>query len=330
MSTRLLNKMVGCLLGTAIGDALGYQVEFQHVEPVKPYKVTDFAEHTHRMPDGKAMFSDDTQMAMAVARGLLRSGSLSVEETAEEVAEEFIAWLHDPENTRAPGNACLTGCRNLEAGKHWRESGKPDGRGCGTAMRSMVYGMWSPGATPAAWRKAEELAGYHSYMTHGSDSAAASAAAVAVTVSALLNESDIPPKEAVRLGIVAARRFDDEAADLFEAAVTCAEGKAPDGGTVTPSRVLDLWRGWRGWRGDEAVAASIYCFLSNPDDYHDAVLMAANSPGDSDSLAAITGAFVGAHLGATAIPYAWVDNIEKVDQLNALAARMYGSLAASK
>ena len=85
----------------------------------------------------------------------------------------------------------------------------------------------------------------------------------------------------------------------------------------------DVLDEWRGWAGHEAAAASLWCFLQHPDDYSKAVLLAANSPGDSDSLAAITGALVGARVGASGIPENWRHQIEKSDQLAVLSERLY-------
>jgi ADP-ribosylglycohydrolase len=79
---------------------------------------------------------------------------------------------------------------------------------------------------------------------------------------------------------------------------------------------------WRGWAGHEAVAASLWCFLQHPDDYEAAVLLAVNSPGDSDSLGAITGALVGANVGLSGIPEHWVAQVEDSAGLRELGERI--------
>lgn len=304
-------RVEGVVLGTAIGDAMGYPTEFMSMDSIrKQYgRVEDFV---YDPP----IYTDDTQMMRAVAEGLLRARSWhDLDAAAREVAEEFIAWANSEENNRAPGGACMLGCRNLERGNHWRVSGKLNGGGCGAAMRSMAYGVWFKEPLRAA-----EWAAEHSAMTHRSPPAKASAAAVAAIVSALCQ--GYSPIEACVLGEEAARRYEDRTADMMARArelALKAQGQIPELRAETLRRVLDAWRGWT---GHEAVAASVFCFLLTPDSYPEAVLNAINSPGDSDSLGAITGAFCGAYLGSQAIPEKWRLEIEKSDQLHALASRI--------
>lgn len=75
-----------------------------------------------------------------------------------------------------------------------------------------------------------------------------------------------------------------------------------------------------GWIAEEALAAGLYCFLMLPDDPQAVVRRAAYSSGDSDSIAALAGAFAGAHHGAAAWPGEWVRHIEYRDRLLALGS----------
>lgn len=77
-----------------------------------------------------------------------------------------------------------------------------------------------------------------------------------------------------------------------------------------------------GWVGDEAVALALYCILRYPDDYLACVRRAANTNGDSDSIACIAGGIMGARLGLEAIPLAWRQRCEHHDSLLALGMRM--------
>jgi ADP-ribosylglycohydrolase len=78
----------------------------------------------------------------------------------------------------------------------------------------------------------------------------------------------------------------------------------------------------RGWVGEEAVALALYCFLKYPNDYAKTVIRAANTNGDSDSIACIAGSISGAYLGIDAIPSDWTSRIEKSDYLADLAMRL--------
>ena len=71
---RTLDKYRGCLLGGGAGDALGYVVEFQSrrsiIDRYGPRGITDYELH-----GGVAEISDDTQMTLFTAAGLLRAGA---------------------------------------------------------------------------------------------------------------------------------------------------------------------------------------------------------------------------------------------------------------
>jgi ADP-ribosylglycohydrolase len=77
-----------------------------------------------------------------------------------------------------------------------------------------------------------------------------------------------------------------------------------------------------GWVGEEAVALALYCFLRYPNNYAKMVIRAANTNGDSDSIACIAGSISGAYLGIDAIPSDWTSRIEKSDYLADLAMRL--------
>lgn len=293
---KLFDRVAGVIFGTAIGDAMGAPVEFQYVNPDKPVV------HDLKCYRGVARYTDDTQMMAATFLGLLQANTwVSVDDSAEAIAQEYMRWSVSPENTRAPGGACMLGCRNLARGVAWRESGKVDGGGCGAAMRSMAYGVWHRLPSPLATMWAAQ----HALMTHRHPMAMASAAAVAAGVQAGLDDGS-PETVAVAMAVAAAQ-YDRETKMMLREA-SLGEGPA--------AVVLDRWRGWA---GHEAVAASLWCFMRHPDSYREAVLLASNSPGDSDSLGAITGALVGARVGLKGIPEAWVSKIENYDNLEWLA-----------
>lgn len=327
------DRIEGVVFGTAIGDALGYPVEFLDLDSIRRRhgRVTGFVEvrSLPGHPEPVALYSDDTQMFVAVAEGLLKSRTRSnLDEAAYAVAEELVRWVDSPENNRAPGGACMLGCRNLAMGMDWRVSGKLHGGGCGAAMRSMAQGIW-------CWEdpvQAAQWAGEMALMTHRLPMAQASAAAVAAIVAALL--CGAMPLAAAEQGIQAAECYDSGTArmlrDAVERAQMARQLRVPRIECPTPcgmgTEVADILEGvldqWRGWSGHEAVAASLFCFLTFHESYADTVIAAVNSAGDSDSLGAIAGAFSGAYLGAGRIPIEWRQSIEKATYLRGLASRM--------
>ncbi|MEM1010278.1 MAG: ADP-ribosylglycohydrolase family protein [Myxococcota bacterium] len=76
-----------------------------------------------------------------------------------------------------------------------------------------------------------------------------------------------------------------------------------------------------GWVAEEAVASAMYCFWRHPNDFRAAVLLGANTDGDSDSIACITGGVLGARLGKEAIPAHWCRDIENAQVLEDLATQ---------
>jgi ADP-ribosylglycohydrolase len=89
-----------------------------------------------------ALFSEDSQMTIAVAEALVEASHGNLDSIMETTKNEFVKWRHSPENNRAPGNTCLAGVPNMERGVHWLESGMPDSKGCGSAMRVAPIGYF--------------------------------------------------------------------------------------------------------------------------------------------------------------------------------------------
>ena len=316
MKIEAKDRIDGVVFGTAIGDALGYPVEFMSMEQIVDVhgRVEDYV--GPRNKGGAALYTDDTQMFRAVCEGLaMVSDWENLESAAEAVAQEFVDWSVSPDNTRAPGASCMAGCRALRDGKPWGEAG-PESGGCGAAMRSMAYGIWHDTPKYAAYWASE-----HANMTHRHPMGRASAAAVAAIVSAL--RAGVDPVGAVEIGAHAAWGLDEETGWMIEDAMVMAESARLDVSQGRMGALEQMLDKNRGWAGHEAVAASVFCFILFPDSFEDAVLAAVNSPGDSDSLGAITGSFSGAYLGGLAIPTAWVQQIEDMKGLRDLADKLY-------
>ena len=301
-----LQKPKSVIFGLAIGDALGYPTEFLSLDQIK----AEYGENGISELPESALFSDDTQMSVAIAEALITAGDQDLETIMDAISEEFIKWRHSPENNRAPGNACLTGVSNMERGVHWSESGVPDSKGCGSAMRVAPIGYLYQN-NPV---KLKEVARASSICTHGHRTAAAASVGAANLVKLALDgvepENMIPEMLSFTAGI----------SGEFDAAIS----------KVTkclgwPNEEDALKYLGKGWIGEEAVALALYCFLKHPDDYRKTVLRSANTNGDSDSIACIAGGISGAYLGIDAIPDKWIKYIEKASYLEDLAQRLADS-----
>ncbi len=301
----LLSRFQGCMLGLAVGDALGRPTEFLHsMEQIRqefgPAGVTDLKSDRH--PAGT--YTDDTQMSLCVARALIRAGHQTLDELMEDMAAEFVAWNRSPENDRAPGNTCMAGCANLERGLPWREAGVAESKGCGSAMRTAPIGLFFH----EDQTRLIEVARASSLATHGHPTALAAAAGTALLLAWAVN-GDEPEDYPRRLAeTLMAMPGGGETAALV--------AKVPGLLDSPPDEVLRKGVLGEAWVADEAVASALYCFCRSPDQYRETVITGANTVGDSDSIACIAGAVSGAYNGLAGIPDEWRQRVEQSEYLH--------------
>lgn len=302
---------VGVVLGAALGDAMGHPTEFLSMarihEKYGPSGVAKFELYWNR--DGKhfAPYTDDTQMAECVLRTLLasRAAGDDLDATMTAMASAFVGWARDPQGGhRAPGNACLAGCKALAAGAPWREAGGESAGGCGSVMRAYPFGLVFADDLARAERWAVE----HSKLTHRDPIALAACAAMSVGIALFSRGNGVT--ETLSEMVAAACRYSPKTAAMMAMAMEDALSG------VGPEETLDRLRGWA---AHEAIAAAVYVVQRHPDDARKAILEGANTPGDSDSIATLAGALVGARVGVAGLPAQWVNDIERSEELTALA-----------
>ncbi|MFZ3593692.1 ADP-ribosylglycohydrolase family protein [Streptomyces sp. BH104] len=323
----------GSLLGLALGDALGYPTEFSDVPAILdrhgPWREMELPGHP------VAYITDDTQMALAVARALPRSGPLAPERFERPLREEFVDWYESPDNNRAPGNTCLRACALLKTeSRSWQEASQIHSKGCGANMRVTPLGL-APGLSDEQRAGAAQL---QAGLTHGHPTGLAAADLTAHAVRLLAAGAE-------PTGLVGRLR-----SYAYENRETYHEAWLGDlwrrGEEPTPQRFIA--RGWdeclgvldrlrdalrepspetdpclatgAGWIAEEALATALLSFLLFVDEPVLALRRAACTSGDSDSIAALAGAFAGAHLGADAWPKEWTDRIEHREELSRFGA----------
>ncbi len=298
------------LFGVALGDALGAPTEFLRLNGVKDLagiKQRYGSEGIQEPPD-PALYTDDTQMTIALTEGLLEAGlAADLDTQMEAIGRAFVKWLHSPENNRAPGSTCMAGVRRFESGMSWRESGIPQSKGCGSAMRVATIGYLYQHDES----RLREVAHSSGIITHGHPAAVAASIAAAYLVKLALD--GVPPQEYLRRVM----EFTDGISDEFDQAILRIGHVL---GWVDEERALNHLG--EGWVGEEAVALALYCVLRYPDDFVACVRRGANTNGDSDSIACIAGGIMGARLGLAAIPADWRKRCEKRDYLIELGERM--------
>ncbi len=293
---KLEGKIRGTIIGLAVGDALGYPIEFTK----KP--VWNGETDTKEMNLSRstiARYSDDTQMSIAVANALIATPiEYDLEKTMALVRGEFITWLNSPDNNRAPGSTCIQGVENLKMGRDWKKSGVVS-RGCGAAMRTAPIGLVFYNHP----EKLVEIAEASSVCTHAHPTAVASGVATAYLTSLALKEED-PNTYISRLVTLAKSRFGEDSREFVE------KIKQVEQALTMKDKHQAITTLGEGWKGHEAVAIALYSFLRSPKDFEETIITAVNHNGDSDSTGCIAGAISGAYNGIQAIPQRWINVIE--------------------
>ncbi|NUR41061.1 MAG: ADP-ribosylglycohydrolase family protein [Streptomyces sp.] len=324
----------GTLIGLALGDALGFPTEFNDVPSILA-KCGPWREM--QLPE-RALVSDDTQMTLALGRGLrtaMDRGLLGPLRLERPLREEFVDWYQSPENNRAPGRTCLTACNLLKDERRlWQDASQIGSKGCGANMRVAPIGL-APGLSDEQRSGAAQL---QSALTHGHPTALAASDLTAHAVRLLAQGAE--PTGLVGLlrsyAIENRTRYherwlgdlwtrsQDPSAEHFIARGwdECLEilDRLRDAvRTVSPETDPCLATG-EGWIAEEALATGLLCFLLFVDEPVTALRRAACTSGDSDSIACLTGAFAGAYHGVDAWPVEWADRIEYQSELATLGA----------
>ncbi|GAA1516243.1 hypothetical protein GCM10009761_18340 [Agromyces terreus] len=326
----VVDRVEGALLGGAIGDALGYPIEFSKGSELGEIIVTYGG-----FPVGDGSISDDTQLTLFTVEELsslthddvraVRRASHSANvrwygtqvRQAPDAAATGLAtesWLYA---RRAPG---MTMMGSIGEVAHQSDAALVmdavnESKGCGTVMRAAPYGL-VPGWTP---RFAFDAAASAAALTHGHPTAAEAAGATAMIVRLLVD--GLSPVDAVQhtVGFLALAGGAGETIAALRSACELVLAGAP-----TRTRVESLGDGWT---AEEALAIAVYAALAFPGPEHigDALALAVSHDGDSDSTGAICGNLLGAAHGRGALPPGLVDQVEGRDTILRLARRLAAS-----
>ncbi len=299
-----VHQIEAVLFGLALGDALGYPVEFMSLQAIRQKYPPNGIQNV----SFPAYYSDDTQMTLALAEGIMDAGiHAPIDSLMQSVSNHFIKWLNSPDNNRAPGRTCITGVKHFQSGVSWSEAGLVESKGCGSAMRVAPLGYIYQNDEV----RLREVSIATSQITHRHPTAIAATVAAAYLVKLAL--------DAVPTATYMSRLYEfvSGISDEFDLAILRVGHVL---GWANEDLALDHIG--QGWTGEEAVALALYCVLRYPDDYLVCIRRAANTNGDSDSIACIAGGIMGARLGLSAIPLDWRTNCENALGLSDLAHRI--------
>jgi ADP-ribosylglycohydrolase len=263
----------------------------------------DFLDEIWRWSDGK--WTDDTKMAIALAKSIANAGDFN----SERAASSYLAW-YDSGDWRGIGSTTQQALANLKEGADWRSSGiKADwAAGNGTAMRVAPIGLLDMRNSA----KLREDARNDAIITHNNHEAIQGSIAVAYVISRLVsNINDL------RDLIPSTVEFLEPSDILLQLE---AAQKLLEQGTPVDDALVEL--GTSGYVV-ETVPSALYSFLANPGSFETVVYHAIYAGNDTDTTAAIAGAFAGAHLGIQGIPLSWRTEVEGSDTIRHLAQEIY-------
>lgn len=311
----------GCLLGGAVGDALGAPVEFHSRDAI----IQRFGNGGIRdyVPayGGSGRITDDTQMTLFTAEGLIRGWvrgiAPEVSAYSRVMAGAYERWLSTQgaglwrvtatwpgqsgwlsshpqlHERRAPGNTCLSA---LQAMTVLGEPANNFSKGCGGVMRVAPVGLFVNGSG-SAFDYGVEFAG----LTHGHPTGKLASGVLAVIIQGLRQGESLETTLSQADQILSACERNEETRSIVTRARELANS------TMAPaSAIRELGQGWI---AEEALAIGVYAAL-RAETFEEAVIMAVNHDGDSDSTGSIAGQIRGAQDGVEAIPNRWLEPLE--------------------
>jgi len=293
------NRAEGVLLGLACGDALGRPVEFNSPRQIeqKHGRVTDMlADGTHRQPAGT--ITDDTALAMCIARSLETEGEF----TPSDVVEQFVEWYeNDPFDI---GRLTASTLRRHAAGGDWRDVGIEDWKhlregsnaGNGSVMRCAPYGLAFHSDAEARTIASR----VSSALTHADPRCQWSCVILNGTIAKLLHDVDQPLADALEQ----AAQAPTEVRDTVESVARVVSGDSD------PSEIELENTGYV----VTTLQAGLYHGLV-ADTAEDAIIDALMMGGDTDTLAAVAGAVAGARFGKDSLPDRWCHKIPEAAKL---------------
>ena len=338
---RDIGRYRGCLIGGAVGDALGYAVEFMDIDSIRRrYGEKGITEYT--LTDGCALISDDTQMTLYTANAilccvtaqLLGEGTASqyleymsdsycdwlTSQSAEQLGKGDVkcSWLNNVERmnkSREPGRACIYSIMNGAKGT----INEPinDSKGCGGVMRVAPIGLFFEGDVLGIDYFGAQVAA----LTHGHELGYIPAAALVHIINLVSHNGEIRLKDAVTSSVEMTKElfggyaFVNDFAEIMNKAILLSEAEISDAEAIKQLG--------EGWVAEETLAIAAYCALKYSNDFEKAIIAAVNHSGDSDSTGAVTGNILGAYLGEAAIPSKYTDVLELTDVITEIANDLF-------
>lgn len=329
-SKRVVDSIRGCLMAGAAGDALGYEVEFMSRKEILLRYGENGITKFELNSNGKAQISDDTQMTLFTANGMLMGLTRGYMRGIGGRPEKYVdgayldwyytqtgkkreiliddwhyTWLRDlPEmaQLRAPGNTCLSACESMLRGEKVVNNSK----GCGGIMRVAPMALLDAGYASRnenaySLEKLAEAGGEIAECTHKHPLGFLPASLLTVLLYKIVPMSAKQVQEEIDkivaetldiLGVIYKDKYASEKHYLKELTEKAVELAHSDISDADAIRQLG-----EGWVAEETWAVALYCAIRHIDNVEDAIIASVNHDGDSDSTGSVCGNIMGAIYG---------------------------------
>jgi len=275
MNLQTTLRLRGVAVGAAVGDALGMPLEFNLASP--PGKMIREM-HAGRLPAGS--FTDDTEMALALADSLLERRHLD----PQDVSSRFVRWYQSQ-----PPDVGIHTTNVLQAilrGTHWQQAASevqsryPDSAGNGSVMRSWPVALmcWHDEEILKAWSKLQ------SQVTHAHEECITGCAFINTMIARMI--TGVGAQDAYQWALKTVD-MPNEMRQIIQ---------------LAPRRKRDELRN-TGWVR-HTIESALWCLL-NTNSFEDALVQVINLGGDTDTAGAVVGALAGAAYGLEEIPDSW-------------------------
>jgi ADP-ribosylglycohydrolase len=312
---RTIEHLKASLLAGAIGDALGWPIEFRSYEAIIDEYGSLGCTKFKLNYQGIAEITDDTQMTLFTLEGIVNYLYLKKFTSLEEsIYQSYLRWNKTqsskygsflPANfdlmaypqlfhRRSPGHTCTSA---LSSGIMGSVS-KPinDSKGCGGVMRVAPIGYFYDKD------QAFEHGCASAAITHGHPLGYLSAGAFAYLMSMIFEGEELKSSVAQTIAKLEPIRNAQLQVELLKMALYLSQSDESD--------IQCIKKLGEGWVGEEALAISVFCSLRYESDLNRALSVSVTHDGDSDSTGSITGNILGAYLGMSAINEEWLNVLE--------------------
>ncbi len=296
ISERLKKKFQGCILGAAIGDALGMPTENLSKEEIKELygKVVDYVDPKNHFRGilRRGEYTDDTELTICLIKALDKGGI-----NISKFVRNLIGWFK--RNPKGIGSGTRKAIEKLMRGDFSGSNSK----GVGGAIRVHPLGLLFFDNL----RKLKEEVIKSTKITHNTRESISAALAVAFFVSkALLNRKDINLLNECYKFV---RNVDEKFGCLI----------------LDIKRIQNFENAYNyfGTKKSYGVVPSAIATFLLSKSFEEGMIECVNAGGDTDSLASIYGAIAGAYWGINKMPKRWLKDLKNKEYLISLANYLY-------